>query len=105
MNKPICAPTLANIPSHINTYERLLIWAAMACQSISNGMEVNVIDNKGNQPIAQVQVYRTADRVDRFVVTAYVPVDYDALNSTSEKTWMAALDIATAAPHTNLLSN
>jgi hypothetical protein len=47
----------------------------------------------------------TADNVDRFILTAYIPVDRDALNSATAKTWMAAKDLATAAPPAHLLSN
>lgn len=99
------AITLANIPSSINTYERLAVWAIQCLQSIANGEEVNVVAGATSIPIAQCQVAVTADNVDRFILTAYVPVDRDALNSSSAKTWMAAKDIGTAAPHTNLLSN
>lgn len=99
------ALTLANIPSAINTYERLLVWAAQCCQSIANGTEVNVVAGAESVPLAQVQVAVTADNKDRFIVTAYLPVDREALNSATAKTWMATQDIATAAPHTNLLSN
>ena len=67
--------------------------------------EVNVVNGASNVPTAQCQVAVTADNVDRFILTAYVPLDRDALNSSTAKTWMAAKDIATAAPHTNLLSN
>ncbi len=99
------ALTLGNIPSNINTYERLLVWAAQCCQSISNGQEVNVVANATSVPTAQVQVAVTADNTDRFIVTAYVPLDRDALNAGDNKTWMAANDIAASAPHENLLSN
>ena len=99
------ALSLAEIPSNINTYERLLVWAAQCCQSIANGQQVGVIVNQAAQPTAQVQVAVTADNVDRFVVTAYVPMDRDALNDANQKTWMAADDIAESAPHANLLSN
>ena len=99
------ALTLSDIPSNINTYERLLVWAAQCCQSIANGQQVGVIVNQAAQPTAQVQVAVTADNVDRFVVTAYVPLDRDALNDATQKTWMAASDIAESAPHANLLSN
>jgi hypothetical protein len=101
----MAALTLANIPSSINTYERLLMWAAQCCQSIANGVEVNAIAGQESVPLAQVQIAKTADNLDRAVVVVYLPVDYNALNSSSAKTWMAAQDIAAAAPHTNLLSN
>lgn len=97
--------TLASIPSSINTYERLLMWAAQCCQSISNGLEVNAVSGESQVPLAQVQITKTADNVDRAIVVVYLPVDYNALNNATQKTWMAAQDIAATAPHTNLLSN
>ena len=97
--------TLASIPSSINTYERLLAWAAMCVQSSANGAEVNVVAGAESQPSCQVQVGVTADNADRFIVTAYIPIDRNELNSATEKTWMAAKDVSAAAPHANLLSN
>ena len=99
------ALTLSEIPSNINTYERLLVWAAQCCQSIANGQQVGVLVHQAAQPTAQVQVAVTADNVDRFIVTAYVPLDRDNLNDAAQKTWMAANDIGENAPHANLLSN
>jgi hypothetical protein len=99
------ALTLASIPSSINTYERLAVWAVQCCQSIANGLEVNVVAGAESVPAAQCQVAVTADNLDRFILTAYIPLDLGSLNSPTAKTWMAAKDIATAAPHTNLLTN
>lgn len=101
----MAALTLANIPSGINTYERLAVWAIQCLQSIANGEEVNVVSGASSTPLAQCQVGVTADNVDRYILTAYVPLDRDALNSGTQKTWMAAKDVSAAAPHSNLLSN
>lgn len=101
----MAALTLANIPSNINTYERLAVWAIQCCQSIGNGAEVNVVEGAASVPLTQCQVAVTADNVDRFILTAYVPLDRDELNSGTEKTWMAAKDISASQPHSNLLSN
>jgi hypothetical protein len=101
----VAALSLSTIPSNINTYERLLIWAAQCCQSIANGQQINAVEGVGSVPLAQVQVAVTADNADRFVVSAYIPLDRNDLNSPAEKTWMAAKDIAASAPHSNLLSN
>lgn len=101
----MAALTLANIPNSINTYERLLMWAAQCCQSISNGLQVNAVAGEAQVPLAQVQVAKTADNVDRAIVVVYLPVDFNALNSPTTKTWMAAMDIGSTAPHTNLLTN
>ena len=96
---------LANIPNAINTYERLLLWAAQCCQSISNGLQVNAVSGEAQVPLAQVQITKTADNTDRAIVVIYLPIDFDALNSSTAKTWMAAEDIAATAPNSNLLSN
>lgn len=101
----MAALTLSAIPSGINTYERLAVWAIQCCQSIANGEEVNVVSGASSVPAAQCQVAVTADNADRFVLTAYIPLDRDGLNSPTAKTWMAANDISAAAPHSNLLSN
>jgi hypothetical protein len=101
----VAALTLSSIPSAINTYERLAVWAIQSCQSIANGLEANVVAGEESVPAAQCQVAVTADNVDRFILTAYIPLDRDELNSATAKTWMAAKDLATAAPHANLLSN
>jgi len=103
--KEMAALDLATIPSSINTYERLAVWALQSLQSISNGGQVNVVTGTASTPIAQVQVAVTADNVDRFILSAYIPLDLNALNSATQKTWMSAKDIATAAPHANLLAN
>lgn len=103
--QPVAALTLANIPSGINTYERLAVWAVQCLQSIANGEEVNVVSGASSVPLAQCQVAVTADNADRFILTAYVPMDRNALNSGTAKTWMAASDVSAAAPHSNLLSN
>lgn len=101
----MAALDLDDIPSNINTYERLAVWAVQCLQSIGNGEEVNVVAGAASVPLSQCQIAVTADNVDRFILTAYVPLDRGALNSASAKTWMAAQDISNAAPHTNLLSN
>jgi hypothetical protein len=101
----MAALTLANIPSSINTYERLLLWAAQCCQSIGNGLQVNAVAGEAQVPLAQVQIAKTADNIDRAIVVVYLPINFDALNNPTQKTWMAANDISLSAPNTNLLSN
>ena len=99
------ALTLSEIPSNINTYERLLCWAAQCVQSSANGKQVNVTSGAASFPACQVQTGITADNTERFIVTAYLPLDSNALNSADQKTWMATNDLSEAEPHENLLSN
>jgi hypothetical protein len=101
----MAALNLASIPSNINSYERLLMWAAQCCQSIANGLQVNAISGEAQVPLAQIQIAKTADNVDRAIAVVYLPVNVNALNDPAQKTWMAALDISATAPHSNLLSN
>lgn len=101
----MAALDLADIPSNINTYERLAVWALQCLQSISNGGEVIVTQNEPPQQTAQVVWGVTADNVPRFILSAYLPLDRDGLNDPNYKTWMACQDISQAQPHTNLLSN
>jgi len=96
---------LAAIPSHINTIERLFVWSAMALQSAANGQQVNVVAGGGSAPTIQVQVAKTVDNIDRFVVAGYIPVDYEQLNSATEKTWMATKEITNSEPGANLMAN
>jgi len=101
----MAALSLASIPSNINTYERLLVWAAQCVQSSANGKQVNVTSGAASFPACQVQTGITADNSERFIVTAYLPLDADELNSADQKTWMAAQDLSEAEPHGNLLTN
>ncbi len=99
------ALSLSSIPSAINSYERLAFWIAQTLQDISNGGSVNVIQGEGNVPRCQVQIAKIADGTDTAIVSLYLPINFDELNNASAKTWMAALDIATAAPNSVYLSN
>ena len=102
---PMAALNLSAIPSNINTYERLFVWAGQCLQSLSNGSTVNVVENEGATPTAEVRLAVIADGTDRFIVVGYIPMDRNELNSPNNKTWMAAEDISTSQPNVNLLSN
>jgi hypothetical protein len=99
------ALTHANIPSSINTYERLAAWVIQCLQNTGNGQEVNVQRDSQAQPVAQASLVVTADGVYRYMLTAYLPCDQNLLNDPSQKTWMATKEISTAAPHLNFLAN
>lgn len=99
------ALTLSSIPSSINSYERLAFWVIQCLQNTSNGEEINAVQGEGSVPIAQAQIAKTADGRDRAILVAYVPIDYSELNSSTQKTWMAATDLSNAAPASVYLSN
>lgn len=93
------ALTLSSIPSAINSYERLLIWCAQAIQSSANGQTISAVEGAGPQPTCQVQVAVAADNSNRFVVSAFIPLVLADLNSSTQKTWMAAADVSSSAPN------
>lgn len=95
----------ANLPNNINTLERLLVYAAMALQSAANGQTVSAVQGEGAQPTCQVQVATIADNTRRFVVSAFVPCDFDELNNPAAKAWMAAQAVTASAPNVVYGSN
>ena len=99
------ALSLADIPSGINTYERLAFWVAQVLQDTTNGLSVNVIANEGSVPRCQAQLSKIADGTDTAILSMYIPIDWDAINSSTAKTWMAAKDVSTAEPNPVYLSN
>ncbi len=101
----MAALTLSTIPSNINTYERLAVWCIQCLQDINNGGVVNVVQNDPAALVAQCQFTVTADGVDRAILSAYIPINRVQLNSATQKTWMAANDIALTAPNQVLREN
>jgi hypothetical protein len=99
------ALNIADIPSNINTYERLVVWAAQALQDASNGQSVNVIANQAQQPRAAANLAVLADDVPNWCLQIYIPCIIADLNDPNEKTWMAAQSITSATPNVNFTSN
>jgi hypothetical protein len=99
------ALSLSSIPSGINTYERLAFWVAQCLQDTTNGLSVNVISNEGSVPRCQTQLSKIADGTDTAIISLYIPIDWDEINSATAKTWMAAKDVSTADPNAVYLSN
>lgn len=99
------ALSLGDIPSNINTYERLVFWGVQCLQNMINGEEVNAVLGEGSVPLVQAQIAKTADNRDRAILVAYLPIDFAALNDPDNKTWMAAQDVSTAVPAAVFLAN
>lgn len=101
----VTAFTSGNLPSSINTYERLAFWVAQVLQDTAGSLMVNVVPNQPSVPRAQVQLAKIADGTDTAVLTLYIPIDWDAINSPTAKSWMAALEITTATQNSVYNSN
>lgn len=89
------APT-TQIPSNINTVEKALVWAAMALQGTLGKLQTTIIANEPPVSSVQVQVTQDANGNNLFAITAYVPLTFDTLNSTTLKAWQAANDMGTS---------
>ena len=101
----MAALNLDDIPSHINSAERLLIYSAMLVENIANEAKVNVQQGQPAQLTCGVSVQSTADGVKRFIVAAYIPLDEIVYADIAEKRWMAAKDVSLATAHTVFKSN
>ncbi len=99
------ALALSAIPSGINSYERLLVYAAMAMASAANGKTINVFNGEAQQPQVSVSFSTLADDKTYYVVTAYVRANMADIADPSEKPWMAAQDVVSASPHVNFEGN
>jgi len=93
------------IPSNINTLEKLFIHAAMALQGSTARLETVIIANETAVPTIQVQQTKRADGTDIFAVTGYIPCDVLVIASSSLKPWQAAQDISTATINAVYTSN
>ena len=91
----------ANIPAAINTVERLMVWCAQVLQNTSSPDRVVVESNEPAQPRCVVNQAVLANNEPTFCVSAFIPLELSALNSSSAKTWMSAKEISTAAAHSN----
>jgi len=102
---PVTALNLADIPSHINSYERLAVWCVQAMQSAANGLSVNVQLNQQQQPRAAASLAVLADDVPNWCLSAYIPCNLGGLNDPDEKTWMSAEAITSSTPNANFGGN
>jgi hypothetical protein len=99
------ALALSAVPSSINTYERLLVYVAMAMASAANGKTINVFNGEAQQPQVSVGFSTLADDKTYYVVTAYVRANMADIADPSAKPWMAAQDVVSASPHVNFEGN
>jgi hypothetical protein len=101
----VTALALNSIPSSINTYERLAVWAIQCLQNITPQQEVLVTEGQAARRLAECALVTTADGQERFMLSAYLPCSIAGINDPAQKTWMATTDVSGAEPHVNLRSN
>jgi hypothetical protein len=87
----------ANLPSSINTVERVFIWAAQLLSFLCATMTRPVYYNDEPARVCQVNVIRGQDNVLYYQVIGHIAINETELNSATAKTWMAAQDASSSS--------
>ena len=86
-----------DIPSQINTLERLAMWSCMALRRVNPTLSVIEIANVPSERVAQTAIVQADDNTIRFIgrVSLEIPADYADDNST--KLWTKANELSNTA--------
>lgn len=93
-----------NIPSNVNTIERLHLWTALIL--IRNNPTLAILENADASPQKAVQgyFYRAADNTLRFTARATLQID-DTYATQTRKFWENALELTNTAIPTGFTTN
>jgi hypothetical protein len=83
----------ADIPSNINTVERLVSWAGLLLNNQAGTLQVNEIENTIPVFAAQAQIIRAADESTRLILRQSFAIDESYSSDTSKKLWMFTDDL------------
>lgn len=93
-----------NIPSNVNTLERLAAWVGLALNRVNPTLSILESANQNPERVAQAFFYRAADNSLR--LTLRITLEVDATYSTqTRKFWENALEISNTALPTQFTSN
>ena len=84
---------LNQIPTNINTLERLLLWAAFACQKVNPTKTIVEQSNTDPINVATVSIFRADDQTLRALVRINLPIDTNYAES-ADPMWVSALEIS-----------
>ncbi|MGB9774559.1 MAG: glucose-6-phosphate dehydrogenase [Bacteroidota bacterium] len=96
---------LANqIPSNINTLERLHIWSGYALAFVNPSLGVLETPERAEK-VAQAAIFQAADNTYRVLLRACLPVDQSFMNDSSKKMWMFGQEVSNVALPTAFTTN
>lgn len=83
-----------DIPTDINTLERLAAWALLALHDVNRGLYYKETDfAEGAVPVVSTGVVEAADGTDRLISRIAIPLDTAWRTDGTQSLWMFADDI------------
>lgn len=94
-----------DIPSNINTLEKLAAWVGLALERCNPGKKILESPDTEPQRVAQAVLIRADDATHRLIVRMSVPINSGYAENSTVKFWQNALEIDTTALPTAYKAN
>ena len=94
----------SQLPSNINTLERLCAWTALALSRINPTLASLEVENAAPEKVAQVAFFRGADNVLRLNMRVTLPID-PSYETQSRKFWENAQELSNVTIPTGFTTN
>lgn len=86
-----------DVPSQINTLERLVMWSLLALRACNPTLRVIEIENTQGELVAQTSIFQANDGSLRFFCRGSIPIDPDYAADTTKKLWQNAQELSNTA--------
>lgn len=96
--------TPANLPSNINTVERLALWSGLLLSRLNPTLSVLEVANATPEKAAQISFFRAADNSLRVNIRLSIPID-GTYETQVRKFWENAQELSNTAIPTAFTSN
>lgn len=96
---------LSQIPSNIDTVEKLIVWASMLLDNQAGTLQVKEEDNALPSYATQVQIARVADETKRIICRVSLPINENYATNNTVKFWQHTLPITNTTIPTGFLNN
>jgi hypothetical protein len=86
-----------DVPTNINSLEKMILWAALTGNNIASAVEVVEVVGELPQSVAQVTISQAADDTYRASVRLSVKLDPAFMNDRTKKLWEFAQEWSSAS--------
>lgn len=97
--------TLSQIPSNINTLEKLHVWSGLALRALNGARSVVEAEGLLPERVAQIPLIETPNDGIRFIVRANIQLDPAYASDKTKKLWEFANEITTGSLPTAFTTN
>ncbi len=97
--------SLSQIPSNIDTVEKLAVWCMMLLENQAGTMQIKEADNELPSSVAQVQVLRVADESIRVIGRLSLPISPNYATNNTVKFWQHTLPLVNTTIPTGFANN